>query len=76
MTMYGLTSWEFEEWKRRAENDEILQKIETYLKAALDDNCKYEESFSILRPWLKMVQGAVTEMQADIQRALELRGET
>lgn len=53
----------------------IHQKVDEYLKAALEDNGKYEEAFSLLKPWIKMVKGAMVEMQADFDRAMEIRGE-
>lgn len=57
------------------EYNPIHKKVDEYLKAALDDNGRYEEAFSLLKPWIKMVKGAMVEMQADFDRAMELRGE-
>jgi len=73
--MYGLTQEELRDWQNNLEYNPIHQKIDEYLKAALADNGKYEEAFSLLKPWMLVVKGAMKEMQADFDRALELRGE-
>lgn len=73
--MYGLTQEELFDWQNNLEHNPIDKKIDEYLKAALDDNGKYEEAFSLLKPWIKMVKGAMVEMQADFDRAMEIRGE-
>ncbi len=73
--MYGLTQEELTDWQNNLEYNPVHQKIDKYLKTALEDNGKYEEAFSLLKPWIKLVQGAFREMQTDFKRAFELRGE-
>ena len=73
--MYGLTQEELRDWQTNLEHNPVHQKIDAYLQAALEDNGKYEEAFSLLKPWIKLVQGAMKEMTGDFTRAFELRGE-
>lgn len=75
MPQYGLSQEELKDWQTNLEYNPTHQKIDDYIKTILADNAKYEEAFSLLKPWMKLVKGAMGEMQADFDRALELRGE-